>query len=146
MDITSAQVENLVRQILGQMNDGCKSSRCKGEIPKTGKIAILTEPKNSLVKQYQKLFSLDGVNLQFTDAALEAIAQKAIDRKTGARGLRSIMEETLGKLMFELPSDETAEAVVIGEGCVTNGEPAVVEHNPFKKNVPLEIAAGAERK
>ena len=115
-------------------------------LDKAALVRILTEPKNSLVKQYQKLFSLDGVNLQFTDAALEAIAQKAIDRKTGARGLRSIMEETLGKLMFELPSDEPAEAVVIGESCVTNGEPAVVEHNPFKKNVPLEIAAGAERK
>ena len=115
-------------------------------LDKPALVKILTEPKNSLVKQYQKLFSLDGVNLQFTDGALDAIAQKAIDRKTGARGLRSIMEETLGKLMFELPSDETAEAVVIGEACVTEGAEAKIERNPFKKNVPLEIAAGAERK
>ncbi|MBQ2899334.1 MAG: ATP-dependent Clp protease ATP-binding subunit ClpX [Oscillospiraceae bacterium] len=114
-------------------------------LDKPALVRILTEPKNSLVKQYQKLFSLDGVSLQFTDAALEAIAQKAIDRKTGARGLRSIMEETLGKLMFELPSDETAEAVVIGEGCVTEGADPVIERNPLKKSVPLQIAA-AERK
>ena len=110
-------------------------------LDKPALVKILTEPKNSLVKQYQKLFSLDGVTLQFTDGALDAIAQKAIDRKTGARGLRSIMEETLGKLMFELPSDETAEAVVIGEACVTEGAAPQIEHNPFKKNVPLEIAA-----
>ena len=114
-------------------------------LDKPALVKILTEPKNSLVKQYKKLFSLDGVSLEFTDAALEAIAQKAIDRKTGARGLRSIMEETLGKLMFELPSDETAEAVVIGEACVTEGAQPQIERNPFKKNVPLEVAAKAER-
>ena len=90
-------------------------------LDKAALVRVLTEPKNSLVKQYQKLFSLDGVNLQFTDGALSAIAQKAIDRKTGARGLRSIMEETLEKLMFELPSDETIEVVVVGEECVTEG-------------------------
>lgn len=115
-------------------------------LDKEALVKILTEPKNSLVKQYQKLFSLDGVSLKFTEGALEAIAQKAIDRKTGARGLRSIMEETLGKLMFELPSDETAEVVVIGEDCVTSGAMPRIEHNPLKKNVPLQIAAGAERK
>ncbi len=115
-------------------------------LDKPALVRILTEPKNSLVKQYQKLFSLDGVDLQFTEGALDAIAQKAIDRKTGARGLRSIMEETLGELMFELPSDETAEVVVIGEGCVTDGAKPVIERNPDKKKVPLEIAIEAEKK
>lgn len=114
-------------------------------LDKPALVKILTKPKNSLVKQYQKLFDLDGVSLQFTDGALEAIAQKAIDRKTGARGLRSIMEETLSKLMFELPSDETAVAVVIGEDCVNDGAEPVVEHNPYKKNVPLEVAVKAEK-
>lgn len=114
-------------------------------LDKKALVRILTEPKNSLVKQYQKIFNIDGVNLQFTDAALEAIAQKAIDRKTGARGLRSIMEETLTGLMFDIPSDETVEAVVIGEDCVNgNGTPRV-ERNPLKKHVPLEIAATAEK-
>ncbi len=109
-------------------------------LDKKALVRILTEPKNSLVKQYQKIFAIDGVNLLFTDAALEAVAQKAIDRKTGARGLRSIMEETLTKLMFDIPSDETVETIVIGEECVNGGEPRI-ERNPLKKHIPLEIAA-----
>lgn len=115
-------------------------------LDKVALVRVLTEPKNSLVKQYQKLFSLDGVNLQFTDGALSAIAQKAIDRKTGARGLRSIMEETLEKLMFELPSDETIEVVVVGEECVTEGAQPQIERNPHKKHIPLEVATGLAEK
>ena len=113
-------------------------------LDKKALVRILTEPKNSLVKQYQKIFNIDGVNLQFTDAALEAISQKAIDRKTGARGLRSIMEETLTGLMFDIPSDETVEAVVIGEDCVNGSGAPRIERNPLKKHVPLEIATTAE--
>lgn len=113
-------------------------------LDKKALVRILTEPKNSLVKQYQKIFNIDGVNLQFTDTALEAIAQKAIDRKTGARGLRSIMEETLTGLMFDIPSDETVEAVVIGEDCVNGSGAPRIERNPLKKHVPLEIATTAE--
>ena len=115
-------------------------------LDKAALVRVLTEPKNSLVKQYQKLFSLDGVNLQFTDGALSAIAQKAIDRKTGARGLRSIMEETLEKLMFELPSDETIEVVVVGEECVNEGAQPQIERNPHKKHIPLEVATGLAEK
>lgn len=110
-------------------------------LDKKALVRILTEPKNSLVKQYQKIFAIDGVNLLFTDAALEAVAQKAIDRKTGARGLRSIMEETLTKLMFDIPSDETVETIVIGEECVNGGGEPRIERNPLKKHIPLEIAA-----
>ena len=113
-------------------------------LEKKALVRILTEPKNSLVKQYQKIFNIDGVNLQFTDGALEAIAQRAIDRKTGARGLRSIMEETLTGLMFDIPSDETVEAVVIGEDCVNGTGKPKIERNPLKKHIPLEIATTAE--
>lgn len=77
-------------------------------------IRILKEPKNSLVKQYSKLFKLDDVELQFTDEALEIIAQKAVDRKTGARGLKSIVEDTLLDIMFESPSDESIKTVIVG--------------------------------
>ncbi len=115
-------------------------------LDKPALVRILTEPKNSLVKQYQRLFSFDGVDLRFTDAALDAIAQKAIDRKTGARGLRSIMEETLSDLMFELPSDETIEVVVIGKGCVNDKERPQIERNPNKKSVPLNIAVASAEK
>ena len=113
-------------------------------LDKKALVRILTEPKNSLVKQYQKIFNIDGVNLQFTDGALEAIAQRAIDRKTGARGLRSIMEETLTGLMFDIPSYETVEAVVIGEDCVNGTGKPKIERNPLKKHIPLEIATTAE--
>ena len=113
-------------------------------LDKKALVRILTEPKNSLVKQYQKIFNIDGVNLQFTDGALEAIAQRAIDRKTGARGLRSIMEDTLTGLMFDIPSDETVEAVVIGEDCVNGTGKPKIERNPLKKHIPLEIATTAE--
>jgi ATP-dependent Clp protease ATP-binding subunit ClpX len=72
-------------------------------------VRILKEPKNSIVRQYKKLFELDGVNLEFDEEAVEAIAEKTISRKTGARGLRSIMEETMMELMYTIPSDETIQ-------------------------------------
>ncbi|UQN31372.1 ATP-dependent Clp protease ATP-binding subunit ClpX [Brachybacterium kimchii] len=84
-------------------------------------IQILTEPKNALVKQYQKMFELDGVELDFERSALEAIAERAIDRGTGARGLRAILEETLQAVMFEVPSRRDIARVVITEGVVTDG-------------------------
>lgn len=93
-----------------------------------GLIRILTEPKNSMVKQYKKLFELDGVELQFERGALEAIAQKAIKRKAGARGLRSIMEETLGDVMYSIPSDESIAKVTITKACVLGEEECKIEH------------------
>ena len=79
---------------------------------------ILVEPKNSLVKQYKKLFELDGVQLDFKEDALEAIAKKSLERKTGARGLRAIMEDTMMDLMYEIPSDNTTKECVITKDAV----------------------------
>ncbi len=106
-------------------------------------IRILTEPKNSLIKQYQKLFELDKVELEFKDSALEAVAKKAIERNIGARGLRSIIEETLQKIMFDVPSDHTIEKVVIDGDVILgksepeflyneNREPVMISINPDK--------------
>ncbi|EOR27593.1 MULTISPECIES: ATP-dependent Clp protease ATP-binding subunit ClpX [Clostridium] len=81
-------------------------------------VNILTEPKNALVKQYRKLFEIDNVELEFTGEALKAIADEAIERKTGARGLRSIVEEMMTDVMFEIPSDETISKIVINEDCI----------------------------
>lgn len=81
-------------------------------------VRILTEPKNSLVKQYTKLFELDGVGLEFDDSAIHAIADKALERKTGARGLRAIMENVMMDLMFRIPSDESITKVVIDKDTV----------------------------
>jgi ATP-dependent Clp protease ATP-binding subunit ClpX len=86
---------------------------------------ILTEPKNALTKQYRKLFDMEGVELKFTDDALAAIAEKAIIRKTGARGLRAIMEEALMELMYEIPGTENVNEVII-TGDVINGKAAAV--------------------
>ena len=89
---------------------------------------VLTEPKNSLVKQYQRLFAMDGAQLTVTDDALGVIADKAAERKTGARGLRAIMEELLVPIMYELPDrDDVAEVIVDGDVARGKGEPKFVE-------------------
>ena len=88
---------------------------------------ILTEPKNALVKQYQRMFELDGVELEFDTGALEAIADLAVLRQTGARGLRAILEEVLGPIMFEVPSsDEVARVVVTRDAVIDNAAPTIV--------------------
>ena len=84
-------------------------------------VQILTEPKNALVKQYQRLFEMEDVKLTFSGEALKAIARKAIERKTGARGLRSILEIILLEMMFELPGLKGVEEVVIGPEVVDGG-------------------------
>lgn len=90
-------------------------------------VTILTEPKNALVKQYQRLFEMEGAKLEFTDGALKAIAKQAIARKTGARGLRSILENLLLDTMFELPDKENVEKVIIDEDVVdTDKEPTFI--------------------
>ena len=90
-------------------------------------VTILTEPKNALVKQYQKLFDIEGTDLTFTPESLRAIAKRAISRKTGARGLRSIMEDILLDTMFELPGMENVSEVVVNEEAVTaNGKPLII--------------------
>ena len=85
-------------------------------------IKILSTPKNSIEKQYKKLFEIDGVELEFTESALKAVAKKAIERSTGARGLRAIMEETMTDIMFELPSNKDICKVVIDDNCINKGE------------------------
>ena len=81
-------------------------------------VKVLSLPKNSIEKQYKKLFEIDGVELEFTPNALNAVAKKAIERSTGARGLRSIMEETMTTIMFELPSNKNISKVIIDEDCI----------------------------
>ncbi|SDD83518.1 ATP-dependent Clp protease ATP-binding subunit ClpX [Paracoccus isoporae] len=104
-------------------------------------IIILTKPKNALVKQYQRLFDLEGVKLTFTDDALTAIARRAIKRKTGARGLRSIMEDILLDTMFDLPGLESVEEVVVNEEAVDNisAKPLII-HADAKKEANSKTA------
>ena len=88
-------------------------------------ISIMTEPKNSIIKQYQALFAMDNVELEFEKGALECIADKTVERKTGARGLRSIIEGILQNIMFETPSDETIRKIKITVDTVNGGEPII---------------------
>ena len=91
-------------------------------------IRILTEPKNALVKQYQSLLAIDGAELEFEEAALKAIAKKAIRGKTGARGLRAIIEKLMLDIMYEIPSDPEISKVIITEAAVSGGKPEVIRN------------------
>ena len=103
-------------------------------------VRILTEPKNALCKQYHKLLSYDQVELSFEKGALEAIAEKAIERQIGARGLRAIMEEIMTKIMYEIPSDPTIQSVCITERCVREGEPPQITRDAAKPRAPIKNA------
>ena len=99
-------------------------------------ITILTEPKNALIKQYKALFAFDGVKLEFEDDAIEAIADKAIERNTGARGLRSIIEEAMSDIMFEVPSDDSIKTVIITKKCITDlKEPKIIHESKETKKL-----------
>jgi ATP-dependent Clp protease ATP-binding subunit ClpX len=96
-------------------------------------IKVLTEPKNALIKQYQKLFEFENVKLKFTDGAVCAVAKKAIGRKTGARGLRAVLEETMLDIMFEVPSSEDIEEVIINEEMVLHDEKPLLVYKKQKQ-------------
>jgi ATP-dependent Clp protease ATP-binding subunit ClpX len=99
------------------------------QLDKPALISILTEPKNALIKQYQRMFEIDGFELEFEPAAIEKIADLAVSRDTGARGLRAILEEVLGPIMFELPGSTDQGRVVITED--------IVEHKSLPTVQPL---------
>ncbi len=96
-------------------------------------VRILTEPKNALIKQYKKLFEIEGVNLRLTDSALAAIADEALKRKSGARGLRAIMESCMLEIMYDIPSKENVKECVIGEEVVLKKEAPILLYEPSKK-------------
>ncbi|MBR0542215.1 MAG: ATP-dependent Clp protease ATP-binding subunit ClpX [Clostridia bacterium] len=103
-------------------------------LDKAALVRILKEPKNALIKQYETLFNMDKIALEFTDDALDAIAELTLEKKTGARGLRSIMEHALLPIMYEAPSDNSIKKIIITKECVLDGESPIVER------------AGGERK
>ena len=104
-------------------------------------VRILKEPKDALVKQYSKLFALDGVELVFDDEALVEVAKKALERHTGARGLRSIMEDILKKLMYEVPSDDSITKITITADTVNQKSEPVFERSGKKKSIIKKITA-----
>ena len=106
-----------------------------GSLSQQDLVRILTEPKNALCRQYKKLLELDHVTLEFEVPALEAIAQKAIDRKIGARGLRAVLESVMTKVMYEIPSDPSITKVIITKDCVEQGtEPVILRSKELRRS------------
>ena len=121
-------IEEIVKQRLGEKIIGFgKNNKAIDELTVDDLVRILKEPRNALVKQYQTLLSYDNVELEFDDEALQEIANKAIERKTGARGLRSIIEETMMDVMFEVPSQEDVKLVRITKEAVDGTEKPILE-------------------
>lgn len=104
-----------------------------GELSEESLVKILTEPKNALIKQFQKLFAYEGVTLRFTDSALKAVASEAVRRKSGARGLRAILENIMLDIMYEIPSLDNVKECIIGEEVVLNNEEPILIYEPSKK-------------
>ena len=103
------------------------------ELSEDALVQILTEPKNALVKQYGKLFSMEGVDLDVRPNALRSIARKALERKTGARGLRSIVETVLLDTMFDLPNAHNVERVVVDESTIEESKPPLLVYRETAK-------------
>ena len=113
---------------------------CLDSLKKEDLVRILVEPKNALTRQYQKLLRLDNVELEILPEALDIVAQKAVDRQIGARGLRAVMEKIMTRIMFEIPSDLSIKKVIITPECVEGGEPTII-----RDSVNPRMVAGAKR-
>ncbi|MFW7379747.1 MAG: ATP-dependent Clp protease ATP-binding subunit ClpX [Oligoflexus sp.] len=122
----------LIPEFIGRLPVICSLEQLSEE----AMIEILTKPKNAIVKQFQKLFDFEGVNLKFTEGALRAVVKEALKRKTGARGLRAILEESMLDVMYDIPSEDSIKEVVITEEMIVNGSQPIMV---FK--TPEEIAA-----
>ena len=120
--LTKVQAEDLLRfGLIPEFIGRLPVLATLGELDEPSLIEILTTPKNALVKQYQKLFEFEDVGLRFTDGALRAIAVEALERKSGARGLRAILETAMLDLMYELPSRDDVEECVVNEDVIVQG-------------------------
>jgi len=108
------------------------------ELDEQALVQILTEPKNALIKQYKHLFEMEGAELEFREDSLSAIARKSMERKTGARGLRTIVENVLLNTMYELPSSDNIRKVVVDESVILGESEPILVYEPEKK------MAGAE--
>ena len=132
--LTSLEPEDLIKfGLIPEFIGRLPVSATLEDLDEDALVRILTEPKNALTKQYKALFNMDDVNLEFREDALRAIARKAIERKTGARGLRSILENILMDPMFDIPTAEDIAEVVISEEVVTDQTAPLIVHTSGKK-------------
>ena len=122
----------IIPELIGRM----PMIACLESLSQEDLVRIMVEPKNAIVRQYQKLLEMDGVALEITEDAMKAVAKKAIDRQIGARGLRAILEKIMTNIMFQIPSDLTIQKVVLTPECVEGGQPTIVR-DPAHPREPL---------
>ena len=122
----------IIPELIGRM----PMIACLESLSQEDLVRIMVEPKNAIVRQYQKLLEMDGVALEITEDAMKAVAKKAIDRQIGARGLRAILEKIMTNIMFRIPSDLTIQKVILTPECVEGGQPAIVR-DPAHPREPL---------
>ncbi len=122
----------IIPELIGRM----PMIACLESLSQEDLVRIMVEPKNAIVRQYQKLLEMDGVALEITEDAMKAVAKKAIDRQIGARGLRAILEKIMTNIMFRIPSDLTIQKVILTPECVEGGQPTIVR-DPAHPREPL---------
>lgn len=130
----------LIPEFIGRLPVICSLAQLTEE----ALIEILTKPKNAIIKQFQKLFEFESVVLKFSDGALRAVVQEALKRKTGARGLRAILEENMLEIMYEIPSEKSIKEVVITEELILNSAPAVIVYRTPEELTAFQTAAAAK--
>ena len=122
----------IIPELIGRM----PMIACLESLSQEDLVRIMVEPKNAIVRQYQKLLEMDGVALEITEDAMKAVAKKAIDRQIGARGLRAILEKIMTNIMFQIPSDLTIQKMILTPECVEGGQPTIVR-DPAHPREPL---------
>ena len=122
----------IIPELIGRM----PMIACLESLSQEDLVRIMVEPKNAIVRQYQKLLEMDGVALEITEDAMKAVAKKAIDRQIGARGLRAILEKVMTNIMFQIPSDLAIQKVILTPECVEGGQPTIVR-DPAHPREPL---------
>ena len=106
-------------------------------------VRVLTEPKNAIIKQYQKILKMDDVDLKFEEDAIRAIADKAVEQNTGARGLRAIIEETMRQVMFDVPSEHDIRECIIKKECITEGKQPILIYKNGSSEKPEGAGEGS---
>ncbi len=132
----------LIPEFIGRLPVICSLA----QLTEDAMIDILTKPKNAIVKQFQKLFDFESVQLKFTEGALRAVVKEAIKRKTGARGLRAILEESMLEIMYEIPSEKSIKEVVITEELIINNSQPIIVYRTPEELAAIQAAAARETK
>jgi len=133
MNLSQERIDDDIVRLIPELVGRMPVVATLAELSEDALVQILTEPKNALVKQYSKLLAMEGVDLEIRPSALKAIAKKALARKTGARGLRSILEQSLIDTMFDLPNTANVDKVVVDESTIDENKPPLLVYREVAK-------------